>query len=94
MLRRLATSSFITFVVTVVVAPVIARAEASSTSSEIAHACNSGRNGNVTVAPATVDGQQGEFYFYRGIGHQTAGPEQCTTYFIWLERNQHTVTMP
>jgi len=92
---RLVVSSVVSSLLTIAGTTVVALADETSASArEVAQACNSGRNDGVTSVTATVNGEQGTFYFYRGIGRQTAGNEQCTTYFLWLERTGNTVTIP
>jgi hypothetical protein len=95
MLPRFAVSSALGLLLAFGGATTIAHAEATNASAnEIARACKEGRDKGVTAAIATVNGEQGTFFFYQGIGRQTAGNEQCTTYFLWLERIGDTVAIP
>jgi hypothetical protein len=95
MLRRCLVSSALGLLLAVGGATTSAQAEeTNATANEIAGACKDGRGKGVTAATATVNGEQGTFFFYQGIGRQTAGNEQCTTYFLWLERTGDTVAIP
>jgi hypothetical protein len=73
----------------------VSQGQENATPQEIAQACNDGRDGHVTAVLATVDGNQGTYYFYTGEGEPSSGfGGQCVATFLAFIRDGSSVTIP